>query len=180
MLEPTTREVGARSSAPASIRRVRRSRAVLRLFWATDRLLDRITGGRFDWGDSLGPSVWLTTIGRTTGIRRENPLTYLVDGPNLIVVASNGGDASDPAWWLNLQARPDTDIRLPRQSRRPIHAREALDPERSQLWARFVAAYPRYEDYRRQTARRLPVVVLEPRQVTERKPEPAPTTEPAA
>ena len=144
------------------------------------RLLDRVTGGRFDTGSSLGPSLWLTTVGRTTGTRRENALTYLADGPNFVVVASNAGATSDPAWWLNLQAHPDTQIRLPRQSPRSIHARDAVDPERAELWARFVAAYPQYEDYRRQTARRLPVIVLEPRGGTDTQPGPPPTTESAA
>ena len=39
-------------------------------------------------------------------------LGYFEDGPNLVTLAMNGWGAPEPAWWLNLQARPDTVVEL--------------------------------------------------------------------
>ncbi|HEY8167987.1 MAG TPA: nitroreductase family deazaflavin-dependent oxidoreductase [Candidatus Limnocylindrales bacterium] len=141
-------------------------RVALRLLWAYHRLLDRVTGGRFDTSRYGGPTLWLTTVGRRSGRRRENALTYIEHDPNLVVVASNAGHADDPAWWLNLRSAPDTTIRLAGQPPRAIHAREAKGAERADLWARFVRRYPQYGDYEHQTRRRIAVIVLEPRNVT--------------
>ncbi|MET1231484.1 MAG: nitroreductase/quinone reductase family protein [Candidatus Limnocylindrales bacterium] len=138
-------------------------RPVLRLFWAYHRLMDRLTGGRFDTTGTIGPSVWLTTVGRRSGTIRETAVTYLAVGEDLVIVASNVGEDEDPSWWRNLKAAPDTIIRLPSQPPRPVHAREAVDPERSSLWARFIDRYPQYQGYQRRTSRRIPVIVLEPR-----------------
>jgi deazaflavin-dependent oxidoreductase (nitroreductase family) len=46
----------------------------------------------------------LTTRGRKTGRPRTLPLACVEDRGELVVVASNGGAAKPPAWWLNLQA----------------------------------------------------------------------------
>ena len=37
---------------------------------------------------------------------------YFEDGPNLVTMAMNGWGDGGPAWWLNLQARPDAEVRL--------------------------------------------------------------------
>ena len=34
------------------------------------------------------------------------------DGPNLVTLAMNGWADAEPAWWLNLQAQPDTTVEL--------------------------------------------------------------------
>ena len=39
-------------------------------------------------------------------------IAYLEDGPNLITMAINGWADGEPAWWLNLQAHPDTSVVL--------------------------------------------------------------------
>jgi len=59
------------------------------------------------WG-----AVHLTTIGRKSGKQRSVIVGYLEDGPNLVVVAMNGGEEGHPAWWLNLEAHPDAVVRL--------------------------------------------------------------------
>ena len=40
-------------------------------------------------------------------------LGYYEDGPNLVTMAMNGWGEPEPAWWLNLQAHPDTTVELP-------------------------------------------------------------------
>ena len=48
----------------------------------------------------------------------------------------NGWADAEPAWWLNLQARPDTIIELP-DGPRAVRARAAHGEERDRLWARW-------------------------------------------
>jgi F420H(2)-dependent quinone reductase len=70
-----------------------------------------VTGGRRGlWKPK--PDTWgtikLTSVGRKTGKEREAILGYFEDGPNLVTMAMNGWMEAEPAWWLNLQARPYT------------------------------------------------------------------------
>ncbi|MEW5660136.1 nitroreductase/quinone reductase family protein [Streptomyces cinereoruber] len=44
-----------------------------------------------------------------------------------------------------------------------VVAREAEGEERDRLWDAMVAIFPQYKSYRKKTERRIPVVVLEPR-----------------
>ncbi len=77
----------------------------------------------------------------------------------------NGWGEKEPAWWLNLQAQPDTTVELP-GGRRAVRARAAVGEERERLWATFpttpagaTTSTPSPRGDRRETA----VVVLEPR-----------------
>ena len=101
----------------------------------------------------------LTTTGRKSGKRRPTPLLYVNDGNDWIVVASNGGRDSPPAWWLNLQAKPEAtmEIRgtLQRVSTEPVDA-----TDRSRLWGKLVAIFHRYEKYAQSTDRTIPLVRL--------------------
>ena len=139
-----------------------RGRYLERVFWAYHRALDRLSGGRFkseQWGRP--PTLWITTVGRKTGRTRETALIYVADGPNLVVAASNAGWPSDPAWWLNLRERPDTQIRLGRE-RGPVRAREASSAETGRLWPLLDGVYPAFARYRERSPRTIPIVVLEP------------------
>ena len=114
-------------------------------------------------------TLFLATLGRTTGKLRRTALFFVMDGPNYAVVASNAGADHDPAWWRNLQAAPDASIELGRTST-PVRAREATPGERARVWARFVSAAPQYADYEIVAGRPIPVVILEP--VVERTAQP--------
>lgn len=131
--------------------------------WAT-RLhssLYRATGGRVA-GRVLGrPVLLLTTTGRKSGEPRTVPLLYLRDGENLVVVASNGGTAGDPAWWLNLRANPEATVEAGGRKTR-VRAEEAAGEERQRLWARLVEMYGPYESYQERTDRTIPVIILRP------------------
>jgi F420H(2)-dependent quinone reductase len=134
----------------------------LRTFWQMHRGLDRLSGGRLGEKPFGIPALWLTTIGRKTGTVRTNSLFYLPDGPNLVVVASNAGLDSDPSWWLNLQANPETTARTGRRVR-SVRAREATAEERARLWPPLVRLNPDYAKYQDATSRAIAVVILEPR-----------------
>lgn len=124
--------------------------------------LYRITRGLIGHRAAGLASLLLTTTGRRSGARRTVALTYVPDGDDYVVVASNGGSDRHPAWWLNLQARPDAIVQVG-ASRIPVVARAADLDERRRLWPMLTASNPFYARYELLTARAIPVVVLRPR-----------------
>jgi deazaflavin-dependent oxidoreductase (nitroreductase family) len=140
----------------------------LRSAWLLHRTAYRISGGRFglsrpEAGSKFG-MLRLTTIGRRSSQSRVAIIGYYEDGPNLVTLAMNGWGEKEPAWWLNLQAQPDTTVDLPDGSR-AVRARAAAGAERDQLWTKF-SDYPGWgEDLDGLATRRsvqTAVVVLEP------------------
>jgi deazaflavin-dependent oxidoreductase (nitroreductase family) len=135
----------------------------VRRAWRVHRLLNRISGGRFLWtpSDKRGwGALRLSTIGRRTGRERSVIIGYLEDGDDLVVLAMNGWGEGQPAWWLNLRARPEATVTLSGGRRRAVVAHEAEGEERSRLWRLWKDIEPdldRYADGRRT---RTPVVVL--------------------
>lgn len=139
----------------------------IRMFWTVHRAMLRFTRGTFglrrateaQWG-----MMRLTTIGRRSGQKRQAVLGYFEDGPNLVTMAMNGWGDPEPAWWLNLQANPDTTVELP-DGRRAVHGRAATPEERPRLWARW-AEYDGEEklaSWASRRSRETAVVILEPR-----------------
>ena len=119
-----------------------------------------LTGGKLA-GPPGRPALLLTTRGRLSGRRRTTPLLYLAEGDTLALVASFGGADVHPAWFLNLKANPDVEVRIGWKARQAMRAREATPEERERLWPRVVEAYRGYEKYQRKTERLIPLVILE-------------------
>lgn len=107
------------------------------------------------------PILVLTTTGRKSGKVRSTPVGYLRHGDALAVLASNAGSDHTPAWWLNLVADPRAEV-LVEGERRAVRARRADDGEEVALWAIFARLNPGFDEYRRLTERRIPVILLEP------------------
>lgn len=104
----------------------------------------------------------LTTTGRRTGKARQSALIFARDGDDLVVVASQGGMPTHPAWYLNLSQNPEVEVQV-RGDRFRARARTADDPEeRARLWALVNTVWPNYDVYATRTDRTIPVVVLEP------------------
>jgi F420H(2)-dependent quinone reductase len=127
--------------------------------------LYRRTGGRL--GQNIpglrGRMLLLDHVGAKSGIHRTSPLQYVEDGVKVVVIGSKGGYTKHPAWYYNLRANPDTTAQIGSEHR-PVHARVVTDPEeRERLWAKAVALYRPYEDYKARAGREIPLVVLEPR-----------------
>ncbi len=141
--------------------RVRNVRWLIRLITKLHRSLYLASGGRIGARVPGGMQMLLlTTTGRKTGAPRTTPLLFVPDAGRSIVVASNGGDDRDPAWWLNLEAWPEAVVQIGRE-RFPVRARRAQGGEAEALFAKLVAAHGQFREYRTRTARELPVVVLE-------------------
>lgn len=121
----------------------------------------RATGGKVGGKVQGSPVLLLETVGRKSGKKRTTPLLYLPDGRNMVVVASKGGAAKHPAWWLNLRANPKTTVQVGPHNIE-VDAEETVGEDRERLWRRLVAMYPGYADYQRRTEREIPVVRLRP------------------
>jgi deazaflavin-dependent oxidoreductase (nitroreductase family) len=122
----------------------------------------RRSGGRFGRRFMGADVLVLRTVGRKSGKPREAPMFYVPYRDGFAVVASNAASKRVPAWWLNVQVNPDTEATIG-DGWRPVHAREATEAERHELWPRFVAMYRGYDHYKEIATREMPVVVLEPR-----------------
>ena len=107
------------------------------------------------------PVLLLTTTGRRSGRRRTTPLTFLRDGVDLVVIASNGGSDRPPDWSLNLQRDPRAAVEIGAH-RLIVTARTASAQDRERLWPMITATYAGYARYQERTTRVIPVVLLTP------------------
>jgi deazaflavin-dependent oxidoreductase (nitroreductase family) len=111
-------------------------------------------------GSALTPTLLLTTTGRRSGEQRVVALIFGRSGKDYVVVASKGGAAQHPAWYLNLSANPEVQLQI-RDERLRARARVAEGEERLRLWSVMAQIYPPYDQYQERAARQIPVVVLE-------------------
>ncbi len=131
----------------------------MKILWRLHRFIYRSSGGRV--GGAIGgrPVLLLITTGRRSGEPRPVTLTYFEDGDRLVVIGSNAGEDSHPAWWLNLQEHPDATVQIGGTTTR-VRAEEAAGEERERLWTDLVRRDPAYQEYQSRTDRRIPVVLL--------------------
>jgi deazaflavin-dependent oxidoreductase (nitroreductase family) len=129
--------------------------------------LYRRTGGRFGGHIPGWPEARIVLVdhkGAKSGVQRTSPVMYQEVGESIVVMASKAGQPTNPAWFHNLMANPETTIQTGHLVR-SVRARLAEGEERTNLWARFVDIYPGCEDYQRSAGGRvIPIVVLEPLQ----------------
>jgi len=108
------------------------------------------------------PMLLLDHVGAKSGKKRTSPLVYFKDGDDVVIVASKGGYPQHPAWFHNLKANPDTEVRIGRELRN-VRARVANAEEHKRLWPMAVDTYSGYAGYQERTPRKIPLVVLERR-----------------
>lgn len=102
----------------------------------------------------------LHTTGAKSGKEYVNPLAYTHDGDNFVIIASKGGAPSNPDWYYNLVANPETTVEVGADTIN-VKAREAQGEERDELYAAQAEKYPGFKDYQEKTDRVIPVFVLE-------------------
>jgi deazaflavin-dependent oxidoreductase (nitroreductase family) len=126
----------------------------------------RRSGGRIGGHLPGWPEARIALVDHTgakSGVKRTSPLMYKETDGAVAVVASKAGQPTNPAWFHNLAANPDTTVQIGSEVRK-VRARVATEEERERLWPRFVAFYPGYDFYRRHARNRtIPIVILEPR-----------------
>jgi deazaflavin-dependent oxidoreductase (nitroreductase family) len=134
----------------------------LKAFGKLNVPLYRATRGRL-FGQIAGtPVLLLTTVGRRSGQPRTVPVVYLPDGERMIVIGSNAGHETAPAWSLNLEANPSAEVQVG-GNRRKVHARIAEGEERAELWRKMNKQYSGFDDYSERTTRDIHLFVLDPR-----------------
>ena len=129
-----------------------------------DRLTLRITGKRHNFTTFFAgyPVITLTTTGAKSGLPRQTILLAAPDVERLILIASNFGNASHPAWYHNLRANPHVKVEADGLCG-DYSARITAGDERKRLWEKAVAYYPGYNAYRKWAqGREIPVVLLTP------------------
>ena len=131
------------------------SRANTWIYKKTDGKL----GGKFLKG---APVALLTTTGRKTGEPRVSPLLFMREGNRIVLIASQGGAATNPMWYLNLKANPSVSVQIKDEVLNLI-ARDATEEERAHYWPKMASMYSSFDDYQSWTDRVIPVVICDPR-----------------
>ena len=106
-------------------------------------------------------ALLLTTRGRRTGVLRRTALYYGRDGDRYLLIASNGGSPTHPAWYLNLAANPEVTVQVGPEVF-TARASTADPAEKPRLWRIMTGLYPTYDEYQRKAPREIPLVILEP------------------
>jgi deazaflavin-dependent oxidoreductase (nitroreductase family) len=107
------------------------------------------------------PILLVHHTGARSGTPRINPVAYHRDGERYVIFASKAGAPSNPGWYHNLMAHPDTTIEVGDRTL-SVRASEATGEERDRLYAAQAERIPQFADYAQKTSRTIPVVVLEP------------------
>jgi deazaflavin-dependent oxidoreductase (nitroreductase family) len=115
-------------------------------------------GGMFD-GATL---LLLHHTGAKSGQPRVTPLVYTADGERYLIYASKAGAPTNPAWYHNLLANPDTEIEVGTETI-PVRATEITGDERDRLFNAQAQRNPGFADYQSKTDRVIPVIALTPR-----------------
>jgi deazaflavin-dependent oxidoreductase (nitroreductase family) len=102
----------------------------------------------------------LHTTGARSGEERISPLVSTRDGDDLVITASAGGAAENPAWFHNLVAHPRVTVEFGPETFDATATVVEDRAERDRLFAGMVAAMPGFGDYERMTERLIPVIVL--------------------
>ena len=108
--------------------------------------------------------IRLVTTGRRSGLPREVELYAFDDGDRLVVVGSQGGSRTDPAWCHNLRANPLAQVRrtVTTEKSEAVRAHEATGDDRARLWELVTGVSPFYAGFQRRTKRVIPLFLLEP------------------
>ena len=99
-----------------------------------DRFLFRATKGRASLAHfgaantQVMQNLLLTTVGRKSGKRRDNPVLFLDHDGGFVIVGSRYGTETHPGWTYNLDADPQATVIVRGQERR-VTARRLSEQE---------------------------------------------------
>ena len=128
-----------------------------------DARLMRRTRGRLSTAFGAAPVVMLRTTGAKSGAVRDVSLAYFTDGDDVILIASNYGQAKHPNWYHNLLKNPQCELFENGRSGRFV-ARTTTSPDRDRLFSLAEGAYGNFRNYAASTdgIRTIPVLWLTP------------------
>ncbi len=109
------------------------------------------------------PTVLLTTTGAKTGLDRTHVLGGFADGADSwVIIASKGGAATHPAWFINLAKHPDKVWLEVGNRKMRVKPQLLHGPEREAAYAKVAAIAKQYAKYPKSTDREIPVIRLTP------------------
>jgi deazaflavin-dependent oxidoreductase (nitroreductase family) len=134
---------------------------LFRLWLAIHVGIYRLSGGKLG-GNMNGTGVLLlTTTGSKSGKVRTIPLGCFDHKEGYVIVASNGGQPANPAWYYNLRSNPRVTVQV-LDKVIPVIAEVLSGDARAQAWQKVIATSPSYANYEKKTTREIPLVLLRP------------------
>ncbi|MGW0822040.1 nitroreductase family deazaflavin-dependent oxidoreductase [Streptomyces sp. NPDC002845] len=123
---------------------------------ALDRAVHRLTRGKVLLSAQLLPGVILTARGAKSGLPRRTPLACMPEegGGSWILIGSNFGRSTHPAWTANLLAHPDAEISWKGEDV-PVTAVLLEGEERAAVWKAVLAFWPPYSTYQARIEREI-------------------------
>lgn len=103
----------------------------------------------------------LTTTGRKSGRAHTVPVGVFDHHDGWVIVASNAGQPTHPAWYYNLKSKPQVSVQL-FDKVVPATAEILTGPARAQAWQQVTTIAPAYANYEKRTTREIPLVLLHP------------------
>jgi len=102
-------------------------------------------------------------MGAKSGQQRTVPLGGFPDGPDAwLVVASAGGAARHPAWFINMARHPEQIWVEVGKRKFRAHGESLQGERREEALGKIAAISPRYSSYQKKTDREIPIVRLTP------------------
>lgn len=134
---------------------------LIRLVMALHAGLYRLSGGKYG-GEVRGlKMLLLTTTGRKSGKARTVPLGFFDRQGGYVIVASNGGQPTHPAWYYNIKNQLQVTVQV-LDKVTPVTAEVLTGETRAQAWQQIITTAPQYAEYEKKTTREIPLVLLRP------------------
>jgi len=105
--------------------------------------------------------VVLTTLGSKSGLERSSTVASFPEGEGTwLVVASMGGEANHPSWYVNLAKHPDRVFLQAHGERFRVRPESLHGEDRAAAWKRITSKAANFAEYQTKTDREIPVVRL--------------------
>jgi F420H(2)-dependent quinone reductase len=134
---------------------------LFKLFTALHVAMYRLSGGKLGGKLSGFKVILLTTKGRKSGKLFTTPLGYFYHPEGYVIVASNSGLPTHPAWYYNLKSHPQVTVQV-LDKKIPVTAEVLSGEARTQAWQQVITTAPLYAGYEKQTTREIPLILLRP------------------
>jgi deazaflavin-dependent oxidoreductase (nitroreductase family) len=127
-----------------------------------DMFIRRLTGGRISLLTFAGlPELFLTVVGRKSGLPRTTPLLCVPHEGGWLVAGSNWGGPKAPAWVFNLADAETATVEF-KGRETTVTATRVEGAERERLWRVMNQTWPNYDSYAVRTEREIQVFRLTP------------------
>ena len=135
--------------------------SMINIFTRLNVIVYQVSHGHL--GSQLGRQsiLLLHTVGRRSGKNRIISLSYYRDGNDYLLVGSNWGKETQPAWFHNLMGQPRSTIQVG-QKTITVLAHQAQGEEYQRLWQQVTKQNQQYVEYQSKMKRRLPIIILTP------------------